>query len=307
MTTAIIKLHKKTLQLIDEVNIIINETAVKQTLRQIWYRLVSKLILENNDNNYKKVSRAVVIGRKQGLIPNDKIIDPERPRVLREYYYETPGEFFEHKKSYDSLKEYLTNYYIHKWHNQPEYIEIWTEKAALATVFKPIIGKYGVTFIVSKGFSSYTILLEAAKRIKKECKEREIQRCEILYFGDYDPSGKRIPEVIKEELENLRTCLNFSCIALTEAQIDYFDLPLIKLKKTDKNYSWFLENYGKYGSQGCELDALEVEVLQNIIEKAILEHYDIEVFEQVEKERKEEISKMVVAAEELLTKAGVEQ
>jgi len=35
MTTAIIRLHKKTLQLIDEINIIINETPIKQTLRQI--------------------------------------------------------------------------------------------------------------------------------------------------------------------------------------------------------------------------------------------------------------------------------
>nr|BDI55143.1 MAG: Topo Mini-A/DNA topoisomerase VI, Type II [uncultured archaeon]BDI55248.1 MAG: Topo mini-A [uncultured archaeon] len=306
MTTAIIKLHKKTLQLIDEVNIIIEETTIKQTLRQIWYRLVSKLILENNDNNYKKVSRAVVIGRKQGLIPHDKIIDPERPKELREYYYQTPGAFFEHKKSYDSLKEYLTNYYIHKWHNQPEYIEVWTEKAALATIFKPITLKYGVTFIVSKGFSSFTCLLEAAKRIKEECKEREKEKVTILYFGDYDPSGMRIQEVIKEELKNLQTCLNFSHIALTEAQIDYFDLSLINLKKTDKNYSWFMQNYGKYGPQGCELDALEVEVLQNIIEKAILEHYDLDIFEQVEEQRQEEISKMVVAAEKLLAKMGIE-
>ncbi|GAH29677.1 unnamed protein product, partial [marine sediment metagenome] len=83
-------------------------------------------------------------------------------------------------------------------------------------------------------------------------------------------------------------------------------LSLIPLKKTDKNYKWFLKNYGKYGSQGCELDALKVEVLQNIIEKAILDHYDLEIFEQVETERQEEISKMVVAAEKLLAKMGIE-
>ncbi len=306
MTTAIIRLQKKTLQLIDEVNIIIEETPIKQTLRQIWYRLLSKQILENNDNDYQRLSKTVVKGRKLGLIPHDKIIDPERHRELKEYYYTTPGDFFEHKKSYDSLKGYLTNYYIHKWHNQPEYIEIWTEKAALVTVFEPIIRKYGVTFIVCKGYASYTILLESAKRIKEECKEREIKRCTILYFGDYDPSGKSILDVVRKELKDLETTIELVDIALTEAQIDYFDLPLIKLKKADTRYKWFLENYGKYGPQGCELDALEVEVLQNIIEKAILDHYDLEIFEQVEEQRQEEISKMVVAAEKLLAKMGIE-
>ena len=300
-----IKLHKKTLQLIDEINKIIEETPIKQTLRQIWYRIISKLILTQNPANYKKVSRASVKGRKAGLIGKDKIIDPERHRELREYYYQTPEEFFNYKTSYNSLKEYLTNYYVHNWHNQPEFIEVWTEKGALRTVFEPIIKKYGVSFVVCKGYASYTILLESAKRIKEECKTRKKESCTILYFGDYDPCGKMIAKVIREEFKNLNTSINFVEVALTSAQIDDFDLTLLPLKRTDKNYNWFIQKYGKYGPQGCELDALEVEVLQGIIEKSILEHYNLNIFEQVEKQRQKAISEMSVIAEKLLNKMGL--
>lgn len=306
MITKTTKLQKKTLKLIDEINIIIKEIPVKMTLRQIWYQIIAKRILVKNTSNYKKVSRASVKGRRAGLIDKTKIIDPERFRDLREYWYQTAREFFDYKTSYESLKEYLTGYYVHKWHKQPKYVEIWTEKGALVTVFKPITTRIGVTLIVCKGYASYTILLEGAKRIQKECKERGIDKATILYFGDYDPSGKRISKVVREELTVLGTCINFVEVALTSAQIDYFDLSLIPLNKKDKNYSWFMQNYAEYGSQGCELDALKADILQGIIEKAILEHYDQEISEQVETERQEEISKITLEAEKLLSKMGVE-
>lgn len=296
-----IRLQKKTLQLIDEVNTIIEENPVdKITLRQIWYRLLSKHILKSDE--YQKLSKTVVKGRKQGLVPLDKIIDTHRKKILEEYYYLSPGEFFKHKISYDSLKEYLTRYFVHKWHKQPEFIEVWTEKEALATLFEPITGRYDVSFIVCRGFASYTILLESAERIKKECKEREIESCTILYFGDYDPSGKRIAEVIQKELQNLETSINFIEIVLKSEQIHHFKLPLINLKKNDKNYKWFMEKHGEFGEMGCELDALKPRDFQDLVEQSIMNHFDEGIYNQVEDERQAEINKMAVAAEKLLAK-----
>ncbi|MHA1401561.1 MAG: hypothetical protein ACTSQE_14520 [Candidatus Heimdallarchaeaceae archaeon] len=305
MTIVATKLQKKTLQLIDEVNIIIREIPVKMTLRQIWYQIISKRIMVKNKSNYKKVSRDVVKGRRAGLIPTDKIIDPERHRDLREYWYQTAGEFFEYKTSYESLKDYLTNYYVHMWHKQPEFIEVWTEKGALVTLFEPIIRKYGVSFVVCKGYASYTILLESAKRIKEECKIRKKERCTILYFGDYDPSGKRIVAVIQNELTNLGTSINLIEVAVKPSQIEQYNVPLIPLKKTDKNFKWFMQEYGEFGEKGCELDALKADILQGIIEQAILEHFNQEIYKQVEAERQEEIKHMIVEAEKLLSKIGV--
>jgi hypothetical protein len=301
------RLQKKTLQMIDEVNTIIEENPVdKITLRQIWYRLISKLILESGDSNYQRLSKNVVKGRKAGLIPIDKIIDTHRKIELREYWHITPEKFFNHKTSYDSLKEYLTGYLVHKWHKQPEFIEIWSEKEALSTLFEPIALKYGVSFVVCRGFASYTILLEACKRINKECKERKLDKATILYFGDYDPSGKRIAEVIQKELDNLETSVSFIEIALTSEQIIQYNLPLIPLKKRDKNYNWFMQEYGEFGEKGCELDALEPLVFQNLVDQSILKHFNQEIYRQVEAERQEEISKMVAEAEKLLSKMGVE-
>jgi len=303
------KLQKRTLKLIDEINNIIEENPVDNiTLRQIWYRLLSKHILKSCDSDYLKLSRTAVKGRKNGLIPLDTIIDPDRKRVLEIYHYQTPKDFFNYKKSYDSLKKYFTSYYVHKWHKQPNYIEIWTEKEALSTLFEPIAFSHDVSYIVCKGFASYTILIEASKRIKEECTKREKDRATILYFGDYDPSGKRIAEVIQKELKILNndTSINFVEIALNSQQIRQYDLPLIPLKKKDKNYKWFMENFGEFENFGCELDALEPLVFQDLVEKTILDHFDETIFLQVEKERQEEIKKMVVATEKLLSKLGVE-
>jgi len=301
----ITKLQKKTLKLIDQVNETISEHPVdKITLRQIWYRLISKHILKIGD--YKKLSYAVVQGRKQNLISSDRIIDKHREPILEEYFYSTPDEHFKRKTSYDSLKLYLTSYYIHKWHKQPEFIEIWTEKDALSTLFLPITEKYDISFIVCKGFASYTTLLEAAKRIKEECTKREKDLVTILYFGDYDSSGKRISEVIQRELKDFGTCLNFIEIALSKNQILEYNLPLIPLNKRDPNFKWFMEKFGNFGEMGCEVDAIEPLVLQNLIEQSILDHFDEKIFLQVEDQRQEEIKKMVVATEKLLSKLGVE-
>lgn len=311
MTTENPKLQKKTLKLIEEINLIIREIPVKLTLRQIWYQIVSKKIMVNNPLNYQTISRDATKGRRYGLIPVDAIIDPERHQDIKDYFFTKPEEFYKYKTSYKALKDYLTNYFVHKWHKQPQYIEVWSEKGALRTLFEPITKKYGVSFVVTKGYSSYTLLLESAKRIKEECEERKVSGCTILFFGDYDPSGKDIMRACGKDLTILDnktdTSITLKDIALTEQQINDFELSLIPLKKTDKRYPWFMQNYGAFGSKGCELDSLNAKVLQNIIEKTILDHYNLEIFEQVEAQRQEEISKMVLEAEKLLSKMDVKK
>lgn len=101
------------------------------------------------------------------------------------------------------------------------------------------------------------------------------------------------------------TTVNFVDVALTSEQIKQYNLPLIPLKKRDKNYNWFMQDYGEFGEKGCELDALKADILQGIIEQAILEHFNQEIYQQVEAERQKEISKMAVEAEKLLAKIGV--
>ncbi len=101
------------------------------------------------------------------------------------------------------------------------------------------------------------------------------------------------------------TTVNFVDVALTSEQIKQYNLPLIPLKKRDKNYKWFMQDYGEFGEKGCELDALEPLVFQNLVVQSILKHFNQEIYQQVEAERQEEIKHMIVEAEKLLAKIGV--
>jgi len=67
-----------------------------------------------------------------------------------------------------------------------------------------------------------------------------------------------------------------------------------------------MENFGEFGEFGCELDALEPLVFQDLVEKTIMNHFDEAIYNQIEKERKEAVDKMTIEAEELLNKMGVE-
>lgn len=98
----------------------------------------------------------------------------------------------------------------------------------------------------------------------------------ILYFGDLDPSGKDIPRDLKDRFKTLKIPVTIKEIALTQKDIQQYNLPRnpakksINGKKGDPRYSWY---YNKYGiTYGVELDALPPNILQTKGEEAIRNH-----------------------------------
>jgi hypothetical protein len=112
------------LALIGHVNTIIAEyetAGYSLTLRQIYYQLVSRDLIENSEKSYKHVGSLVSNGRLAGLIDWQAIED--RTRTLRRLpHWETPAEI---------VKSAAKQYRRDLWEGQSRYCEVWVEKDAL--------------------------------------------------------------------------------------------------------------------------------------------------------------------------------
>ena len=272
--------QKKTLRLIEEAYAIL-ETHTPMTLRQVYYQLVARHVIDNKQSEYKRLCNALVKARQEGIIPWAWIEDRVRqPRVV---------------SMWDNLEDFMDTvqhaYRKDVWVNQPQYIEVWLEKDALSGIFYSITREYGVTLVVGRGYNSWSALREAVLRFEK----RDKPVC-ILYFGDFDPSGEDIVRALREGLDFFGISPEIEKVALTLDDVIAYDLPPDFTKKTDTRAAKFIE---RYGDRAVELDALPLPVLQQRIRQSIEEKLDMRALEEIrameEKER------------EMLTMALVQQ
>ena len=121
--------HKKTQAIIDAAYAILSDFS-PMTVRQVYYQLVSRQVVENSRSAYQGVSDALVAARREGIIPWYWIEDRLRvPRGLGD--------------GWDSVEEYLdeqidslvNGYSAAIWPGQPRYVECWLEKDALSGIF----------------------------------------------------------------------------------------------------------------------------------------------------------------------------
>jgi len=265
-------MQKQSLELLEQVQKIMGSYDFALTLRQIYYQLVAKQIIPNEQRYYKKLSRICVAGRDEGILPEEGFADR-----LREV---------DKLSSWVDLNEFMEtvrrSYHKDKWQNQDRYLEIWTEKDALRGVLSQVTYQYDVSLMVARGQLSRTAIYEASKRYKiKSDKE-----CYLYYCGDFDPSGLSIYESIKERLSDFGVFINYERIALTQKQIEKYQLPSDPGKKTDPNYNKFVSLYGS--DMVVELDSLPPDVLRDIIKDCITKNINNGLLAQVQEEEEAE-------------------
>ena len=112
-----------------------------------------------------------------------------------------------------------------------------------------------------RGYPSITALHEAANRF------RDKDNAIILYAGDHDPSGLKIPQVITERLADFEVNVKLYRLGITLEQVKELNLPPFPAKEQDKNYAEYVKNTGQ--TQAWELDALPPEKLSAMFETAI--------------------------------------
>ena len=263
-------MQKQSLELLIQVKEIIESYDFPLTLRQIYYQLVAKQIIPNQQKYYMKLSRLCVIGRDESILPEGAFADRLRQ-------VDKPSSWF-------NLPDYIETvkyaYRKDKWQEQDAYIEIWTEKDALRGVLTKVTYSYDVPLMVVRGQVSRTAIYESYERFAE--KINEDKDCYLYYAGDFDPSGMSIYHSLVERIKghgDAGQYVTFKRIALTPEQIKEYRLPSDPAKQADPNYRRFVS---EYGDNVVELDSLPPDVLRDIVEHCIAEHIDRELLIQVE-------------------------
>jgi len=233
-------------------SIIDEETTV--TLRHLFYRVSSLGFINKTETDYAKLSGYTMKWRRLGSIPWDAFVDSTR--------------WYHGARTFDNLSESLENskkcYRRNLWQSQNAYVEIWTEKEAIAAIVQQAAEPFGVPVFPMKGFASGSALFMIAQQLKYyQSVGKEVY---IYYLGDHDPSGRCIDESIVRNLEKDHNVeFNFHRIAITQEQIKQYNLPTRPTKKSDPRS-------GKFEGDSVEIDAMAPHTIRELVESNIARH-----------------------------------
>lgn len=233
----------------------------KLTVRQLYYQLVARDYIPNNERSYKRITNTVNDGRLAGLIDWDAIEDRTRAFVRRTRW----------DSGQQILRSAVDGFHMDMWANQSERVFVIIEKEALVGVLEPTCHKLDVPLLAARGYPSASVLREFAVE-DLHFAITEGQTPVILHLGDHDPSGidmtrdlqERLGLFAEESVELVRLALNMD-------QIEERKPPPNPAKTTDARF----EDYQrKFGSESWELDALPPSFLAQLTQEAILERID---------------------------------
>lgn len=257
------KFRPESLSLIEKVNGVITEykqQGYSLTLRQVYYQMVARAIIPNNERSYKNLGALINDARLAGLVDWNAIEDRTRNLKGRSHW-RTPGEII------DSA---AWSYHLDYWQGQKNYVEVWVEKDALVGIVGQVCNTLDVNYFSCRGYVSQSEMWGAAQRLRKQ--KEAGRHIVLLHLGDHDPSGIDMSRDIQERnalFENFD--MEFHRLALNMDQIDTYSPPPNPTKLTDSRANGYID---LYGHECWELDALEPQVISNLITKNVLLYRD---------------------------------
>ncbi len=292
------KRNGKTITIIDNVTEILKELKDywPLTLRQIYYQLVSRLVIENHKNQYVRLSSILARAREDGLIPWGVMED--RTRILHDLSGWPDADSFIDQEKETILKGYRRDLL----QTQDNYIELWVEKDALSRIFTGVAARYTMPVVVSRGFSSVSFLNKYRERVENHPDMMPL----ILYFSDLDPSGLAIPEAVRDGLLKLEVDVEVKRCALLPDDIERYDLPHDPeaLKPNDTRAKRYIEQYGHYA---VELDALHPDTLIKRIIESIEDNIDLSAYETESEQQDHDRSNILLLRDHILDEmSGIE-
>lgn len=259
---------------------------MKLTLRQLYYQLVSRAIIENSEKSYKKLGNLISDARLAGLMDWAAIEDRVRvPKAANEW---------------DSVKDLVEaavhGYRLPRWEGQDNYVELWVEKDALAGVLWPIAHEFHVTLMVNKGYSSQSAMFESAARFRVRG-HRKNKKSVLLYLGDFDPSGEDMVRDIRDRLAMFGQNVDVRKLALTWEQVEQYTPPPNPAKVSDPRAARYIQ---QHGDESWEVDALPPEVLTQIITDELRTLVDQEMVDEIMEREERDKEQLREAAAEIM-------
>lgn len=264
-----INFRQSSLDLISLINQVIDEYSAmgyELTLRQAYYQLVARGYIPNNERSYKNVGNLINDGRLAGLIDWHAITD--RTRNLRANgHWDNPA---------DVIASARYSYLLDKWEGQPNYVEVWVEKDALVDIVGQACNPIDTPYFSCRGYTSQSEMWSAAQRFKRQNRERE--GCFIIHLGDHDPSGIDMTRDIQERLWMFGADVEVKRVALTMNQVQTYNPPPNPAKITDSRASKYID---MFGDESWELDALEPQMLNQLITNEVTALRDDAIYQAV--------------------------
>lgn len=277
------------------------------SLRQLYYQLVARGLVDSGQKIYKRVGDVLTDARYEGTFPINWIEDRGRNMTTGDYTRNAvhlQDAFPDARAITKALPDFLVK--RARWLHQDTFVSVWVEKQALEGVFENICEELGVGLFACKGYPSVSSLYEwmrSAYFAVHGCHEEEdhalnndrmyslghgfrwnehhVGTCNqavVLYFGDHDPDGWEIP---RSALRNLKTLgetygmqipLTFRRIALNMNQINQYNPPPFEAKVTSARYQGYVDEHNT--EDAWELDALDPVVLRDLVRDEVNGYFD---------------------------------
>lgn len=258
-----------------------------QTVRHVYYRLVGAPyeLVPKTEAGYRVVQRLLLILREDRQVPWRWISDGTRWR--------------RRARSFDGIEEAVRftaeTYRRDLWRRTPVYVEVWCESDSIAGVLIEETDRYNVSLMVSRGFSSRTYLHSAANDIRAQDRPAY-----IYYVGDWDPSGKLIPEKIEETLRRFAPGaeIHFKRLLVTLDQITEWELPTKPAKKTTHSKG--------FTGGTVEAEAIPAHVTRRLLREAIESHLDLHEVEVMKVAEESEASLLESLADAIYVDGGLD-
>jgi len=176
-------------------------------------------------------------------------------------------------------------YHRNVWETQPQYLEVWLEKDALAGIFEDVLNPYRVSLNVGRGYDGWSSIKNAADRYAGA-------KVIVLYFGDFDPSGLDMPRSLRDRIGWFGEPPEVIKCALTAQDVREYRLPPQMVKKSDTRAARFIAEHG----EGCvELDALPMNVLIDRLREEVELRMDLTALAQVKEVEEKDRTRLVAA------------
>jgi len=273
---------REALRTIETINGILDAYAAQGydlSLRQLYYQLVSRNLITNEEKSYKNLGVLVSDARLAGWIDWEMIKDRGR-EMISNPHWDNPADFME---------SVAPQYRFDLWEDQESYVEVMVEKQALEGVLIPVCRTLDVPFTANKGYSSSSALYEASKRFVKRYEEGK--NLYVVYLGDHDPSGIDMSRDVEDRLDlfvktstdrcheigpNEESAVKIIRAALNMDQIKKLNPPENPAKITDSRAHGYIQ---RFGSSSWELDAIEPRALAALVTDAVRSVMDVPLFE----------------------------
>ena len=280
--------QRKTRALVDTIVSICEELdaqGYELTVRQLYYQLVSRDIIPNNEKSYKQIISVTDSARLAGILDWRYIVDRTRAT------YRTDGA---DTSPEDAIRLTARAYARALWETQPNHVEVWVEKEALVGIISQAAQGVQCNYFANKGYVSQSEMYEAGMRFRRFGQRGKSNY--VIHLGDHDPSGIDMTRDIQDRL--LMFAGTYAPIvrriALNMDQIEEFNPPPNFAKMTDSRYA---DYESQYGDSSWELDALNPQTLDGLISAEVLSLRDESLWEAAEAQQEEEREELTVVAD----------